>query len=131
MSGRKGRSGGAGKIPIEIHRKRGTFRPARHGSAVLAAVDVFRPPEPPVEPPAARLRGLGAAGRRFLRDLFGEYELTPLEMTLAVLAAQAVDDIAAARKAGDVKAQRSDTRRLLGLLTRLGLPDLSRERGVV
>lgn len=126
MSGRAGRSGGANKIPSAVHLARGTFRPVRHGSPALAAVEPASRPVA-VNPPDWLLEGLGEAGRAFLADLFGEYELTPLELRLAKLAGETIDDIDAARRAADLKSQRSDVRRLIAILTRLGLPDLRRD----
>lgn len=130
MSGRPGRSGGANRINPETHAERGTLRPSRHGRPKLAAVAPFSPlrptPAKPPAPPRELLKGLGPAGKTFLTATYTDYEVSPLEGILAREAAFAVDAIAVARSDGDAAVERAETRRLLAVLARLGLPDLSR-----
>ena len=69
MSGVPGRSGGRNKLPLEIHRSRGTLRPARH---LTPAPPV---PHATVSPEDRRrtLRGLPPGARRIAASLLSEY----------------------------------------------------------
>ena len=126
MPGRPG-IGGQNRLTAEEARRRGTYRPCRHGSAKLSVVAPVTTPESAPEAPSKILEGLGDTGRAFLADLLETYTPDRFELHLARLAAEAVDDIARGRADGDLKGVRADTRRLLGLLTRMGLPNLRRE----
>ena len=130
MSGRPGRSGGSNAIDPAIHAERGTLRPSRHGRPTLATIATFSTSKAtsatPTRPPAALLTGLGKAGRAFMTAAYADYEMSRFEMILLREAAFACDSIQAARADDDAAVARAETRRLLGILARLGLPDLSR-----
>ena len=128
MSGVKGRSGGANRIPVAEHVRKGSYRRDRHGPLPawgFAATSSQQTQPAVTEPPSELLKDLGAHGRRFLRSVFCEFELTEVESVLAAESAAAYQSVRDARSAGDVDAERSDTRRLLALLKTLGIPDLA------
>lgn len=121
MAGRPGRSGGANRIPVADHLTRGTYRRDRHGEA-WRAWDGPEPPPDPVQPPSWLLRGLGTSGKRFLRDLYSDCVVGRVEGHIGRIAAECLDDLAAARRVKDVKAARAASRQFLTAVQRLGLP---------
>src|SRR5262245_3399341 len=124
MAGVAGRSGGHNRLSIADHQRRGTFRRGRHA---LAAVDLMPPSTEehrPPKPPRGLLTGLGAAGRRFVRSAYANYELDDFEAELLRLAALNLDDAANAREAGDLKAAARAVRQVTQILLRLGMPML-------
>jgi hypothetical protein len=84
------------------------------------------PRRTPAKPPASLLQGLGAAGKKFIRDAYDGYEFSGLEAHVLRTAALAYDDAATARERGDVKGARAATRQFLAAMQRLGLPIVER-----
>ena len=119
MSGRTGRSGRKPK-PIGLHVLAGTFRRDRHAAALAKSVaDEGTRHE---EPPAEVLMGVGENGGAFLRAVYRENEVSLSDALVLRLAAVALDDVEAARAAGDLKRERAAVRQVLAVLQRLGWP---------
>ena len=72
MAGMPGRSGGHNRLPIEILKRRGTYRPSRHGALTSAPPDAV----PPLSEADRRrtLRNLPPAARRVASDLLEAYQ---------------------------------------------------------
>lgn len=131
MAGVKGRSGGCNKKSLQEHRLSGTYRRDRHGKAPAAALSSTLAPAGvvSVEPPPELLTGLQAAGARFVRDSFGEFDFTSVERHVLRIAAEAYDDAAEARGRGDTKGARAAVRQFLAAMQRLGLPSRAADGG--
>lgn len=122
MAGRPGRSGGHNRLTSDEHKLKGTYRKARHASAVPA----LSVGSQHAEPPHHLLDGLGADGVRFVQGTFADFEVGRTEASVVRLAGQALDDIAMARAAGDLKSARAAGRQFLAALQRLGIPTQER-----
>jgi hypothetical protein len=76
------------KVPTELHRLRGTYRPDRHGSStsVVLLPPVDGPPEPP--------RPLGPEGRRLWARVWeaGRSWLAPSDLDLVLLLCETMDE---------------------------------------
>lgn len=81
-------------LPLETHLRNGSYRADRHGPIPLSSPDLS---EPPWEPDADDLQGLGPAGQRFLTRMLAENSVSYVSGMLLLQAARTLDDLAAWR----------------------------------
>ena len=114
MAGRPGRSGGANRLPTELHVLKGTYQPSRHHRP-------DPPPDPPLTDRARRqaLKGLPTPARKLaaaLLEAYGPWDAANLVTLRAyVQSAAKLEQLHA-----DDAERRRETRTYLALLSALG-----------
>jgi hypothetical protein len=118
MAGKPGR-GGQNRLSLAEHLTQGTFRRDRHAEKFTSSIG--QDPTP-AAPPRAILDGLRAPGRRFMRALYSQFHVNPVEAIVARLCGESLDDLDAARRAGDSRGGRAARREFLSAYAKLNLP---------
>ncbi len=101
---RGGARPGAGRKPkpLEVHRLRGTYRPARHDARAANVALMPSPESKPSKgwiPSAADLEQLDKTGRTFVADFIEDYDFRAAEGRLLLELGQIASRLAAVREA--------------------------------
>ena len=98
-------------VPVELHKKHGTYRKDRHGSPSTVIAAVTDPPEPPAD--------LGDDGRRLWQLAWsdGVVWLALSDQAMVAEACRLADDLATARRRYDATTEPADGRMVVGFST--------------